>query len=35
GDPCDFYYGLLPPLDNGALPDIVGREQGNQNRTGH
>ncbi|MCI92433.1 hypothetical protein A2U01_0113729, partial [Trifolium medium] len=28
GDPyfCMPYRGLLPPLDGGALPDVVGRE---------
>ncbi|MCI38808.1 hypothetical protein A2U01_0060037, partial [Trifolium medium] len=28
GDPyfCMSYRGLLPPLDDGALPEAVGRE---------
>ncbi|MCI88534.1 hypothetical protein A2U01_0109821, partial [Trifolium medium] len=26
GDPYDFHCGLLPPLDDEAMPEAVGRE---------
>ncbi|MCI68774.1 hypothetical protein A2U01_0090035, partial [Trifolium medium] len=30
GDPCFVCHicGLLPPLDDGAAPDVAGREDG-------